>query len=144
MLLTPDVLNAMAGDFDRLINGPDGADVILHWTQGSGAQDVYGRQVSEIEVTAAQRAHVSPVTNHNVSVRAVQRQRVADLQTGDVVFLFPASLDMSPMTGLWIEVPGMGNFTPEAKPTVNEAHAHAVLFPSGNKFVQEIYARVKR
>lgn len=144
MLLQPHEINAIRQDMKRLIDGPDGADVILHWLTSSGTPDVYGRPTTETEVTAGVRAHVQPVTNHNVSVRAVQRQLVTDLQTGDVVFLFHDSLDLSNKNGLWVEVPGMGDFTPEAKPVPTAAHAHAVLFPSGQKFIQEIYARVKR
>lgn len=142
-MLLPHEIEVIRRDFCDLIRGPDGQDVILHWVDQEGAVDEYGDAAAETDMTETVRAHVAQVANHNVSVRAVARERGIDVQTGDTVFLFLPDVDLSDRPGLWIEVEGLGEFTPEAKPAL-DAHAHSVLAPSGQKMVQEIYCRVRR
>jgi len=134
----------LIGDFLLdLIEGSDGCPVILHWVVQSGAEDVYHRFATETPQTLAVRAHVTPVANHNVSGRPVARNATADVQDGDTVFLFRPGVDLTNKPRLWFEVPGMGNYVPEAKPPLG-ADPHVVLFPEATRMVQEIYCSPKR
>jgi len=141
--LQPHELRQIQIDHGALIDGPDGCNTTMHWTEVTGMPDEYDNYPTEVEMAEVVRCHASPVSNHNVSVRAVQHQRTNDQQTGDLVILLKPDVDLSNKRKLWFEFSGLGNFTPEAKPPI-AAWSHDVLHPSGQRFVQEIYCRPKR
>lgn len=141
--LQPDELEVIRGDFADLVNGLDGCDVILHWYERSGVADIYGRKATETEQTETVRAHVEQIANQNIIGRPAGKERLTDVQQGDVIFLFLPDLDLSNRDGLWFEVAGLGSFAPDAKPPV-DAHARTIVNPSGQTLVQEVYARLKR
>lgn len=139
-LLNAAEMEIIRQDFLRMIYGPDGTNVVLHWMTESGTPDVYGRYPTQVAATLAVRAHVA---SHNVSNRPVTREKLEDVQEGDTVFIFDTTVVLTGKPQLWFEVAGLGNFVPMAKPPT-AAHAHAVLFPSSRQFIQEVYAMVKR
>lgn len=142
-MVSPAELLVIEQDYKSLIQGPDGCDVVLHWMVETGTPDVYGRAPSQVATTLTVRAVVEPVANRNVSQRPVTRTKDADIQSGDTIFLFLPSVDLTGKPQLWFEVAGLGNFVPEAKPPLG-ADKHIVLYPSARKFVQEVYTSPKR
>ncbi len=142
-MLLPHEIGVIQQDICALVNGPDGCDCTVHWASGDGAVDIYGKPATTVELSEVIRTHASPVSNHNVSVRQVQHQRVTDLSTGDMVLLFLPGVVLSGRPGLWFSIPGFGDFVPELKPP-NASWSQDILNASGNSFVTEIYCRPKR
>lgn len=142
-LLLPHEIGVIQQDLAALVNGPDGCDVTMHWVSGDGAADVYEDQAVTVELEEVVRAHASPVSNHNVSVRQVQHQRIADVSKGDMVLVFLRDVSLVDKPGLWFEVPSFGSFVPELKPPT-QSWSQDILNASNNSFVQEVYCRPKR
>ena len=141
-LLKPTEINVMRSDLQALVDGPDGTDAVLHWSEGSGAQDSYGEHDVQVEQSENIRVHIVPITNILQFVRGVNKAGVADMQTGDHILYLKPDVDLN-RAGIWFEVPGIGNFTPESRQPV-ASHVQGVLYPNGNKLIQEVYCRLKR
>jgi hypothetical protein len=141
-LLQVQELNIIRQDIARLINGHDGCNVILHWDDEAGDEDEYGESEESSEHTETVRAHVSPVSNHNVSVRSVQSQREGVVESGDFVLLFLPEVDLK-RKNLWFEVEGVGNLIPELHPPIMNFN-RSPLYAGNTSLCQEIYARIEK
>lgn len=141
ILLTPGEIALIQRDYQSLVTGPDGADVIVNWIVRSGQPDEFGRYSSETPMTGAARAYITPPTSRDVTERQASNAKVADQQTGNLIFHFLPDVDLSG-EAIWFHVEGLGDFVPEAKPPLAN-WKRDVIFSGGQRFIQEIYCRAK-
>lgn len=142
--LLPGEMESIRRDVASLVNGSAGVDVVLHWTAGSGAKDVYGEDATQEARQETVRGHVSVLTDSDV-----KKLGPVDAQEGDAYIIFAPDVNLktdsqgSERKGLWFEIDGLGSFIQEEKQSL-AAHAHAILFTGKLMPGREIFARAKR
>lgn len=142
MLILPNEIAQIERDVADMVNGDDGANVIIHWKEKSGQTDEYGKAATEVDCSDVQRAHVTMVSNPTGVTRQVQRETNQDVQSADVVLVFNQKIDLT-RAGLYFEIPKVGNFVPEAKPPTGGS-SRPVLMLAGDPIMTEVYCRLKR
>jgi len=128
-----------------LIAGEDSMDVIIHYLDKSGTEDTYGRFSSEIDrEIRGHRALVAPLSQRADRSREIERKPAADQQWYDVAIMFLADqVDLEGKEGVWFEVPGMGNYVPDAKPPQN-AGPHFPIPLESYKFFRVFICHMER
>jgi len=145
MFMMPHEREQIYRDVEAYLYGEDGMDVIIHYADKSGAVDTYGRSASETDREAAQiRAAVAPLSQRADRSKEVERKPVLDAQLYDVAILVSAEkVDISGYEGVWFEVPGIGNFVPDAKPP-QDASPHFPIPLEARKFFREFICHLER
>ena len=141
--LQPHEMELIRLDYNDFLHGLDSTSVIVHWLDQSGTPDRYNNYTTEEEKQEEVDAVVMPTSQRADRARDVERRPPADQQVGDVLIAFDEDYDLASKANIWFEVPGLGNYTPQAKPPL-AAHAHLTLYPSAQRYVQLIPCGLKR
>ena len=143
MFHLPQESEILRRDYLGITNGLDATRVILHWVDGSGEKDNYDNYINEEKRQEEVRALFMPSQQRADRAADVRSGGDFDEKTGDATLVFAPSVQLDDRKGLWFEVVGFGEYTPEAKQPL-DAHEHAPLFPNGQKFGRAISVGVKR
>jgi hypothetical protein len=137
--LQPYELNQIRRDFNDLMNGLDGCEVIVRWLTNPGPRDpVYDDDQTGVLTSLTTRGVMNIF-----KAKDIKRLGFADVLEGDGVLMLRKSVDLAGKDALYFEVTGLGNFTPQTMPP-SVAAQYAMLFPNAEQFVQWVFLRPKR
>lgn len=129
-------------DLKEMVNGEQGCNITIHWTEEEGAKDEYGRSATQTEVTEIVRGAVFPASQRADRAKDVERRPMVDHQIGDVSICFTPEVQLKGRKGIWFEVVGVGNYVPDAKGLLAISQA-SPFYISGETFIREISCKVR-
>ena len=123
-----------------LLNGPDGCDCVLTWTNPGigGVVDPVYNELSGASVpgTLTTRCHV----NKMFSAGEIKGKNLVDVIAGDAIVLFPKALDLTGKGNLIFAIQSLGKWRlVETPPLSSESYSRLIV--NGESFVQACYMR---
>ena len=141
-------LALIANDFLDLLAGPDACDCVLSYETGTPNPTYPGKWIGDPVVhTLAFRgilifAHAYRTdTGHVYGGEA--RRKFAEVPDADIAIVMSATINLKGLVNVTFDVGTLGKYRPVEKPAGDQS-AYTVLYPSGQPFIQWIFAKAQK